>query len=84
MLTKTLAAFAGLLVSLPSAAASDNSTAKGPRVELEYGTYIGKSLSNGVNQFIGMPYAAPPIGDLRFRAPAPPEDQGVQLAQEVI
>jgi para-nitrobenzyl esterase len=33
----------------------------------------GKSISNGkVKAFLGLPYAAPPVGDLRWRAPEPP------------
>lgn len=69
---------------LPLALAYENDTAaSGPRVKLDYATYVGKTLSNGVDQFLGMRYAAPPVGDLRWRAPVPPEPQGVQTAQEV-
>src|SRR5262245_29741677 len=42
---------------------------RGPRVDLGYAVYEGRGLSRGVNQFIGMRYAAPPLGDLRWRAP---------------
>lgn len=80
---KTVSAVVGLLISLPTAIASSNCTSKDPRIELGYATYFGKSLHNGVDQFIGMRYAAAPIGDLRWRSPAPPEEQGIQLAQEV-
>lgn len=81
--TKTLSAVVGLLVNLSVVVASSHGTPKGPRVKLEYATYVGKSLQNGVDQFLGMRYAAAPVGDLRWRAPAPPEKQGVELAQEV-
>lgn len=81
--TKTLSAVVGLLASLPTVMASSNCTLKGPRIDLGYATYVGKSLNNGVDQFLGMSYAAPPVGDLRWRAPAQPEQQGVQLAHQV-
>lgn len=82
LLTTTLSAVFGLLVNLPAVVASPHGTPKGPRVKLDYATYVGKSLGNGVDQFLGMRYAAAPVGDLRWRAPAPPEKQGVELAQE--
>ncbi|MEZ5167512.1 MAG: carboxylesterase family protein [Acidimicrobiales bacterium] len=40
-------------------------------VETSLGTLRGRERG-GVHQFLGIPYAAPPIGDRRFRAPAPP------------
>ncbi len=43
-----------------------------PTVDLGYSQYQGKALSSGVNQYLGMRFAAPPVGDLRFRAPAEP------------
>ncbi|KAK7018278.1 triacylglycerol lipase-like protein [Favolaschia claudopus] len=48
------------------------SAASQPQVELDYATYIGTPLVAGVNQFLGMRFAAPPIGSLRWRAPADP------------
>jgi carboxylesterase type B len=46
--------------------------AASPQVELDYATYVGTSLAAGVNQFLGMRFAAPPLGNLRWRAPADP------------
>jgi hypothetical protein len=43
-----------------------------PIIDLGYSQYEGTTMSSGVNQFLGLRYAAPPLGDLRFRAPAPP------------
>jgi hypothetical protein len=55
-----------------------------PIVDLGYSQYEGTSLSSGVNQFLGMRYAAPPLGDLRFRAPIdPPMTTGIQSATAV-
>lgn len=31
------------------------------------------AVADGVYHWLGMPYAAPPVGDLRWRAPRPPE-----------
>lgn len=41
-----------------------------PIVQLEYASYRGTALGNGVTQWMGIPYASPPLGDLRFTAPA--------------
>ncbi|KAL2257623.1 hypothetical protein VTK26DRAFT_9383 [Humicola hyalothermophila] len=41
-------------------------------IDLNYTTYEGLRLSNGVSAFLGMRYAAPPLGDLRWRAPVEP------------
>lgn len=37
------------------------------------GAVRGRALPDGVTAFLGIPYAAPPFGDRRFGAPAPPE-----------
>ncbi|KAI1184727.1 vacuolar triacylglycerol lipase [Nemania serpens] len=43
-------------------------------------TYTGVAGSNGVAQWLGIRYAAPPIGDLRFMPPKDPScSDGVQL-----
>jgi hypothetical protein len=55
-----------------------------PVVNLGYSQYMGTSLGSGVNQFLGMRYAAPPLGDLRFRAPINPLfTTGIQNATKV-
>jgi hypothetical protein len=41
-------------------------------VDLGYSRYQGASVSEGVVQYLGMRYAAPPLADLRFRAPQDP------------
>jgi hypothetical protein len=53
-------------------------------VDLGYSRYQGISLCSGVNQFLGMRYAAPPLGKLRFRAPKLPLwTSGLQSAVKV-
>ncbi|KAI9743127.1 MAG: hypothetical protein M1818_003422 [Claussenomyces sp. TS43310] len=44
----------------------------GPVVDLGYCNYTGATVSDDINQWLGMRYAAPPVGDLRFRAPQDP------------
>jgi hypothetical protein len=57
---------------------------KNPTVDLGYAQYEGIALDVGVNQFLGIRYAAPPLGNLRFRAPEDPViTHGVQDAKEV-
>jgi acetylcholinesterase len=45
--------------------------AGGPVVGLDYATFEGAS-TGGVDKFLGIPYAQPPVGNLRFRRPQPP------------
>ncbi|HTA79611.1 MAG TPA: carboxylesterase family protein [Terracidiphilus sp.] len=43
------------------------------KVKTEQGKVQGKTINDGkVNAFLGIPYAAPPVGDLRWKAPEPP------------
>jgi para-nitrobenzyl esterase len=42
-------------------------------IKTQQGKAHGKLLNEGkVRAFLGIPYAAPPVGDLRWRAPGPP------------
>ncbi|KAG4025147.1 hypothetical protein MFRU_065g00200 [Monilinia fructicola] len=43
-----------------------------PTVDLGYSKYLGTNNGNGITQWLGLRYAAPPLGDLRFRAPRSP------------
>ncbi|KAJ5121216.1 CAZyme family CE10 [Penicillium bovifimosum] len=45
-------------------------------VDLGYTSYEGRTLSNGVTQWLGMRFAAPPVGNLRFAAPQDPLSVG--------
>ena len=55
-----------------------------PIVQLSYGSYQGTPLSNGLTQWLGMRYAAAPVGNLRFAAPQnPPGHEGIEPANSV-
>ena len=43
----------------------------GPIAHTKYGDVVGVSSGN-VSQWLGVPFAAPPVGGLRWRAPQPP------------
>src|SRR4051794_6355724 len=57
-----VAAFALFLVAAGSALAGVIPTDKGP---------VRGTSTAQVNEYLGIPYAAPPVGDLRWRAPRP-------------
>lgn len=58
--------------------------AQSPVVNLGYSSYEGRSLSNGISQWLGMRFASPPVGWARFAAPQdPPVQEGVQRATSV-
>ncbi len=47
-------------------------TTENPQATTAQGQVVGRTR-HGVHRFSGLPYAAPPVGDLRFAPPAPPE-----------
>lgn len=82
MLLPTLI-LATTLTLAPHVLAAKHKAPDGPKVELDYATYEGTAL-NGVNQYLGVRYAAPPVKDLRFRGPKPPnKETKVQSANKV-
>src|SRR5271163_5241010 len=59
---------AGLALALAANLHADPLT-----IKTKQGKVHGKTLNEGkVNAFLGLPYAAPPVGDLRWKDPQPP------------
>ena len=52
-----------------------------PVVNLGYSIYEGTNLGNGQSQFLGLRFATPPLGNLRWKKPLPPQStKGIQQA----
>lgn len=62
----TAAALAAGVLALPAAAFAQ---APGPTAKIKQGALKG-AVVDGVEEFWGIPYAAPPVGDLRWKPPA--------------
>ena len=55
----------GMMLGSAALAHADDLT-----VKMAQGKVQGKTINDGkVNAFLGLPYAAPPVGDLRWKAP---------------
>ncbi|GGP96259.1 carboxylic ester hydrolase [Streptomyces roseolilacinus] len=60
-----------LLLSVAATAFVPAAAAEGPTVTTRYGQVRGKT-SGTAHSFLGLPYAAPPVGTLRWKPPSPP------------
>ena len=71
------AALAAAMVTIAAAGASRSAAADavacapGTDVQTNSGPVCGSAV-NGVDEWLGIPYAAPPVGDLRWQPPQPP------------
>jgi para-nitrobenzyl esterase len=58
----------GLMLGLSGLASADSL-----KVKTTQGKVVGKTINEGrVRAFMGLPYATPPVGELRWKAPQPP------------
>jgi para-nitrobenzyl esterase len=69
--TRLMLCVAGFLLSLGVTAVPAADPPSGSTVKTAYGPVQG-TASNGVAQFLGIPFAAPPVGDLRWKPPQAP------------
>ena len=80
VLTVAAAGAATLVTGVASAASSSGGA---PIVRIEGGLVRGADVPGGGDAFLGLPYAAPPVGNLRWRPPQSPAGwRGVRDATE--
>jgi len=77
--TRTLSVLAALLMTGAVGCGDDTTSATDEIQTIQQGTEIRLSdgaiqgdVDGGARRFLGIPYAAPPVGDLRWRPPQPP------------
>ncbi|KAF9485003.1 alpha/beta-hydrolase [Pholiota conissans] len=63
--------FAWAILGAKAATATTVANITGPIVHLNYGSFQGNTTGT-LDKFLGMPFAAPPVGNLRFAPPQAP------------
>jgi para-nitrobenzyl esterase len=84
-----LASYSLIIVSIlmglavPAGSQSVSGNVPGDPVKIDSGLIAGKLVSDNVKAYLGIPYAAPPVNDLRWREPQPVKPwTGVRAADE--
>jgi carboxylesterase type B len=73
MVLSLASALSVLFFALTLALPSSTTTPLAPVASLDYGTFVGSySETYNISYFQRIPFAAPPVGPLRFRGPQPP------------
>src|SRR3979409_1634397 len=74
--------FSSALIGLLFAGQTAHGETAGTSVRIDTGEVVGKfQLNTAVRAFLGVPFAAPPVGDLRWKPPQPVAAwQGVRAA----
>ncbi len=62
-----------LTLSIAALAACQTKTSPGIVIQTPQGPVQGITTENNIQNILGIPYAAPPVGNLRWRPPAPSE-----------
>jgi para-nitrobenzyl esterase len=72
---KNACIFCVLLISFePFSSVAQGNNAFPVQVRIEHGTIEGNyDIKTGIQTYFGIPFAKPPVGDLRWKAPQPPE-----------
>ena len=81
---KTAAVFSTLLILFGSIGTAQNNNAFPVQTKVEKGIIEGNyDTHSGIQTYFGVPFAKPPIGDLRWQAPQPMENwEGVKKTKE--
>ncbi len=81
---KKIAYFLGFCLSLQMEANAQNNNAFSVQTTIENGTIEGNyDTKTGIQTYFGVPFAKPPVGDLRWKAPQPVENwKGVKQTKQ--
>jgi para-nitrobenzyl esterase len=67
----SLALASGVASASPGPAGAVDSPAESDPIQLQSGQISGERLASGVRVYLGIPFAMPPVGQLRWREPQP-------------